>query len=138
MWFALVPIGDGSNIILQRLVFPIGPPAKGLDGHTKVLVEKDRVHNVPAVKAPLGRAVVADVFEYVASVRSAVDLREAIASAQVVFGPGAANGRKCSVTIDEELDLPLAEPPVRQLCPRKKCSGILPSALACERGRPAD
>src|SRR5579863_765208 len=47
----LIPIGDRSDIVLQRQVTAVlllGAPAERLDSHADVLLEADRVHDVPA------------------------------------------------------------------------------------------
>ena len=47
----LIPIGDGGDVVLQRQVAAAGLPAQALDGHFEVVVEADRIGNVPAIEA---------------------------------------------------------------------------------------
>ncbi len=44
-----VPIGNGGNVILQGQISPILSPAERLDRHTQILLEIDRIGDVPTV-----------------------------------------------------------------------------------------
>ena len=112
MGLLLVPIGDRSNVVHERLVLPVGPPSESLYGHAEVFIEKDGIHDVPPIQTPFGRTIVARMFQHVADVGRAVEFREAVTTAQVVFGPGPANRRELSVPVDIELDFTFAEPAI--------------------------
>src|SRR5581483_4860679 len=61
--FALIPVSDRCNVIGQRLVSTIRPPTKRLDGHAQVVLEINRTRDVPAIQAPLRRAVFRNALE---------------------------------------------------------------------------
>ncbi len=52
MRLSLIPIRNGSHIIGERLIRPVGPPSQSLYRCTKIALETHRIHNVPAVQAP--------------------------------------------------------------------------------------
>ena len=60
MWFGLVPVTDGADIVLpleqSKLAYP-----NLLQRDTQILLEEDRVHDMPAIEAAHGRHVAVEV-----------------------------------------------------------------------------
>ena len=71
MWFLLIPESNGGNVIGERLIGPIGPPSERLNCDFQVLVEDDRVFDVPSVEAPFRNPV--RILEFV--IQSASDIQ---------------------------------------------------------------
>ena len=108
----LIPVGDRGDIVLERQIPSSRAPAQGLDRYFQVLLEPDRVHDVPAVEAEALLDVVMSV--------SADDLRQArirrrelsvaddavgsfgveiVRAAEIILGPGSADRRKIGVAV---------------------------------------
>ena len=47
----LIPVGHRGDVVLQRQVRPVVLPTQRLDRHLHVLLEADRVGDVPAIEA---------------------------------------------------------------------------------------
>lgn len=54
MRLLLIPVGDGRDVIAQKLVFAGGIPTQILDRDPEVVTETDGIHDVPAAEAVLG------------------------------------------------------------------------------------
>src|SRR5579862_3285094 len=55
MRLALIPVRYGRDVIGERLIGPVGPPAQSLDSGAQFPMEADWVHDMPAIQAPFGR-----------------------------------------------------------------------------------
>ena len=64
--FVLVPVGHRADVISQRLIDSVGPPAQRLHRHPQVLIKADRVHNVPAIQPVLGYLALFPMVERIA------------------------------------------------------------------------
>src|SRR6187397_726422 len=118
----LIPEGHRRDVVLQREVRTVGAPAERLDRHAQVVLEPDRIHEVPAVEAEALLRLVQAIgprHERQPRVRRAeflVALRvlvlEVVRPAEVVLGARAADRRELDVAIHEELDFALPPPTV--------------------------
>ncbi len=55
MRLRLIPAGRGGDVVGQRFVAPVRPPAQGLHCDPEVLREPDAVQQVPPVEAVTAR-----------------------------------------------------------------------------------
>ncbi len=118
--FLLIPVGDRSDVVGERLIRVVRPPAESLYGDAQVLLETDGVHEVPAIEAPLRWAILARMTERAADIGCRVSLREAVAAEEVIFRTGAVDCRELAVAVHVELDFTLAKPAVGELGPGQK------------------
>src|SRR5215472_5186284 len=81
---------------------------------------------MPTVQTPLCRTVFVSMLQGTSCIRAAVDLREAVGAAKVVFRSGPVDGGKLRVAINEELHFPLTEPAVRKLGPGQEGAHVTP------------
>jgi len=116
--FLLVPESHRRDIVLKREISPARVPAQSLDGHPEVFLEPHRVRDVPAVESEallgLPLAVRDDDLRH-ARIGSCVFPvfpfhGESVGSAEVVLGPGAADGGKLLVSVDEKFYLAFTPP----------------------------
>src|SRR5690349_15692584 len=45
----LIPVHHRRDVVLKRQVAAAAAPAERLNGHTQILLEADRIHNMPAI-----------------------------------------------------------------------------------------
>src|SRR5687767_2551274 len=47
----LIPVSDGCDVILQGQITPAAAPAESLDSNAQILLEANRIGDVPAIEA---------------------------------------------------------------------------------------
>jgi hypothetical protein len=116
MWLRLVPVHHRRKVVLQRQVPALTLPAEGLDGHSQVPLETDRVHDMPAIETESRLLLGEDHLRH-ARVRAteflvatALRLVESVRATEIVFRSRPADCRKLLVPVDVELDFAFAPP----------------------------
>src|SRR5262249_18861190 len=117
----LIPEYRRGDVILERQILSIRPPAERLDRYPQIALEANRIHDVPAIQPEsLLTAIQPIGFDHLWQARIgrrknaifALWKLEIPRAAEVVFCSSAANGRKFVVAIHEKLDLAFAPPAV--------------------------
>src|SRR5208283_5970876 len=118
MRFLLIPIRYRRDIVRQRPIWAIRRPTQRLDGNVNVPSKADRIHNMPAIKAPFARSNLIIGTQRTARIGSGESRGQAVTSSEVVLRTCTANGGEIAISVEEKLDFAFSKPTFGQLCPR--------------------
>ena len=120
---SLVPVGHGSDVVLQGQIASAAAPTQRLNGHAQVGLEINRVVDVPAIQAKAHLALIERVGDgrlrqsrigrgegFIAVVPHGI--LKIVGTAEVVFRARAADGGICVVAVQIEFDFAFAPPAV--------------------------